>query len=65
MIVLLWQKDTLVTGLTFGTEDCLNVGVFTKTLSGKRPVLVWIHGGGFVIGSPDLEPDMLMDQDLV
>ena len=51
--------------MTFGTEDCLNVGVFTKSLEGRRPVLVWIHGGGFVIGNGELEPDMFMDQDLV
>ena len=29
-------------------EDCLAVNVFTPALgSGKRPVMVWLHGGGF------------------
>jgi para-nitrobenzyl esterase len=29
-------------------EDCLNLNVFTPALgSGNRPVMVWLHGGGF------------------
>lgn len=32
--------------------DCLNVSLWTPGLdSAKRPVLVWIHGGGFLIGA--------------
>jgi para-nitrobenzyl esterase len=33
-------------------EDCLRMHVFTPGLdSRKRPVLVWIHGGGFAFGA--------------
>jgi len=33
-------------------EDCLRVHVFTPAADARpRPVLVWIHGGGFVFGS--------------
>lgn len=33
-------------------EDCLNLNVFTPGVgSGNRPVMVWLHGGGFAGGS--------------
>jgi para-nitrobenzyl esterase len=33
-------------------DDCLTLNVFTPGLnSHRRPVLVWIHGGGFLVGS--------------
>ena len=34
-------------------EDCLVLNVFTPALggAGKRPVMVWLHGGGFASGS--------------
>jgi para-nitrobenzyl esterase len=34
-----------------GSEDCLHVNVWTPSLSGKRPVMVWFHGGGYSAGS--------------
>jgi len=35
-----------------GTEDCLHLNVWTPaTGSGKRPVMVWLHGGGYSAGS--------------
>ena len=34
------------------SEDCLNLNVWTRALdNGKRPVMVWLHGGGFSAGS--------------
>jgi len=35
------------------SEDCLRLNVFTPALADgkKRPVLFWIHGGGFVAGN--------------
>ena len=35
------------------SEDCLVLNVFTPALNGgaNRPVMVWLHGGGFATGS--------------
>ena len=33
------------------SEDCLYLNVWTQCIEGKRPVLLWIHGGGFYLGA--------------
>lgn len=36
-------------------EDCLYLNVFTPAADGKRrPVMLWIHGGAFILGSSNL-----------
>ncbi|MGA9026793.1 MAG: carboxylesterase family protein, partial [Steroidobacteraceae bacterium] len=37
----------------YAEENCLNLNVWSETLdpAARRPVIVWIHGGGFVAGS--------------
>jgi para-nitrobenzyl esterase len=38
-------------------EDCLNLNVWTPDGAGRssqKPVMVWIHGGGFLNGSADI-----------
>lgn len=39
------------------TEDCLTLNLWTSGLSdgGKRPVMVWLHGGGNFCGAADAE----------
>ena len=43
-----WIRDLQTTG-----EDCLAVNVWTPNLNAnaKRPVMVWLHGGGYFRGS--------------
>jgi len=39
-------------------EDCLNLNLWTPSAArgGKRPVMVWLHGGGYSAGSPNMVP---------
>ncbi|EPQ51908.1 alpha/beta-hydrolase [Gloeophyllum trabeum ATCC 11539] len=42
-----------------GSEDCLNVNIYTPygaTKGSNLPVLVYIHGGGYVYGNPANQP---------
>lgn len=42
-------------------EDCLYLNVFTGDVKAKRPVLVWLHGGGYFDGaSNDYDPTKLV-----
>lgn len=38
-----------------GSEDCLHLNVWTPGVRGKRPVMVWFHGGGYSAGSANWE----------
>jgi para-nitrobenzyl esterase len=38
-------------GIGETSEDCLTVNVWTPGRSGRRPVLVWFHGGAFLKGA--------------
>lgn len=52
-----FQNASMMDGLFGGSpwpasEDCLYLNVWTPGADGKkRPVMVWLHGGAFVIGS--------------
>uniref|UniRef100_A0A182S4S2 Carboxylic ester hydrolase n=1 Tax=Anopheles funestus TaxID=62324 RepID=A0A182S4S2_ANOFN len=49
-------------------EDCLFVNVYSPSLIGTRPVMVFIHGGGFVEGSGDValyDARFFMPEDVV
>ncbi len=64
------QVFTTPSELKIQNEDCLFLNVWTPaTDAGKRPVMVWIHGGGFAYGSggqPIYCPeDLVRDHDVV
>ena len=49
-----WSSDqTFLQQWTDGwqSEDMLKVNIWTPSLTGKRPVMFYIHGGGFTFGS--------------
>nr|CAI5839956.1 unnamed protein product [Callosobruchus analis] len=61
-------------GGTRESEDCLFLSIFSPTHSLNSidrplmPVMVWIHGGGFLVGNPDVEyygPDYFMEHKIV
>ncbi|KAJ0180161.1 hypothetical protein K1T71_004752 [Dendrolimus kikuchii] len=49
------QYDTTISQFVEGSEDCLFVNIYTKSLqkNAKIPVMVYIHGGSFMSGSGD------------
>lgn len=70
-------QEDIVTKKTTGVEDCLHLNVYTKQLGKVKaegdqqnlcPVMVWIHGGAFVIGSNTKDiynPEYLLQKDIV
>uniref|UniRef100_A0A182LWB5 Carboxylic ester hydrolase n=1 Tax=Anopheles culicifacies TaxID=139723 RepID=A0A182LWB5_9DIPT len=56
-------QAALIPGQVRGNEDCLYLNIYTQQLIGKRPVMVWIHGGGYGANSGnsvDFGPEKLV-----
>jgi para-nitrobenzyl esterase len=52
--VAMQERNSVMAGLTDKTrisEDCLTLNVTAPTRGANHPVMVWIHGGAFVMGS--------------
>jgi para-nitrobenzyl esterase len=45
------RQDRVELAQQVDSENCLNLNILTKGLSGRRPVMVYIHGGGFSGGT--------------
>ncbi|XP_023347046.1 esterase FE4, partial [Eurytemora carolleeae] len=55
-------------GEPVGSEDCLFINVFTKSTSvtAKKPVIFWIHGGAFIFGGVSgFGAKYMLEQDVV
>jgi para-nitrobenzyl esterase len=53
-------------GYPGGQEDCLYLNVYTPKTPGPHPVMVWVHGGAFVLGrSNNYVPTRLVEQGAV
>merc|ERR1711936_19243 len=68
------QVNFLAGGGFIGDEDCLHLNIYTPSLVSAsnpfalKPVMLWIHGGGFTIGSGtenEYDPVLLLDEDVV
>ncbi|XP_013141550.1 PREDICTED: esterase B1-like [Papilio polytes] len=65
-----YQYDIFIKKLIVGNEDCLYINVFSPNITPSKPlpVMVWIHGGGFSIGSGTDEmygPHFLIRHDVI
>lgn len=49
---MMWSKEFIIDTSKGYSEDCLNLNVWSETqgATNKRPVIVYIHGGGFTSG---------------
>lgn len=45
------QRQDRATNFGATAEDCLYLNVWTPAVGGSAPVMVWIHGGAFRVGS--------------
>ncbi|XP_058834553.1 glutactin-like isoform X2 [Topomyia yanbarensis] len=62
------KLESLFANQSAGTdfEDCLTLSVYTNELLGSKPVMFFIHGGGFYEGSgANQTPEFLLEKDIV
>lgn len=64
------SQGDVVTHNIIGTENCLHLAIFTHDIKPDilKPVIAWIHGGAFIMGSNAKEmfnPEFLLRKDIV
>ncbi len=63
-----FHRGVVTAPIPYG-EDCLALNVWTPSTSGMRPVMVWLHGGGFASGAGSwgwwTGDDLAANQDVV
>lgn len=63
-----FQPGLLLGQKASGSEDCLTLNVYSPNLNGRRPVMVFIHGGVFTNGNGDTffaGPEPLINEDVL
>lgn len=63
-------QNNSISNKSFGDEDCLHLSVYTRDITPDqlKPVMVWIHGGAFIMGSnakDTYNPEYLLRHDVV
>ncbi|XP_030373446.1 esterase B1 [Scaptodrosophila lebanonensis] len=63
-------QRNMILGIVEGSENCLHLNVYVKTMESEKPlpVIVWIYGGGFQKGEASRDfysPDYFMKQNVV
>lgn len=54
--------------LSGGDEDCLFLNVYTSSVEGSKGVMVWLHGGGYLLGDGNTflyGPELFMKENIV
>lgn len=62
-------QNDLVTQRSIGNENCLHLSIYTRDIKPEKlkPVMVWIHGGAFILGSNSKDfynPEFLLRKDV-
>ena len=60
-------QANVLTGAAAGNEDCLYLNVYAPAEADDLPVMVWMHGGAFILGSGggEYDPTRLVDKDVI
>ncbi|MFA5678817.1 MAG: carboxylesterase family protein [Pseudomonas sp.] len=60
-------QSSATTGAAAGDEDCLYLNVYAPAEGEDLPVMVWMHGGAFILGSGggEYDPTRLVEKDVI